>query len=151
LPVASGIHIAASQLAPVLGIHAHGHTLFELVGSIIGSIGDIHLYTAIIGVISLVFLFWVRSQLQPLLQRLGLGEKAAGMIAKAGPVAALVTAILVVWGLGLGDRGVTIVGAIPSGLPEVAIPSFDLTLWTALAIPALLIAIVGYGSLFRRY
>ena len=141
---ASGIHIAASQLAPVLGIHAHGHTLFELVGSIIGSIGDIHLYTAIIGVISLVFLFWVRSQLQPLLQRLGLGARSAAMIAKAGPVAALVTAILVVWGLGLGDRGVTIVGAIPSGLPEVAIPSFDLTLWTALAIPALLIAIVGY-------
>ena len=66
------------------------------------------------------------------------------MLTKAGPVAALITAIIVVWGFGLGDRGVTIVGAIPKGLPEVAIPSFDLALWTQLAVPALLIAIVGY-------
>jgi sulfate permease, SulP family len=141
---ASGVHIAANQLGPLLGVHLHGETLFELVGSISGSIGDIHLYTAVIGVASLVFLFWVRSQLKPLLIRLGLGERAAGMLAKAGPVVALVTAILVVWGFGLGDRGVTIVGAIPQGLPKVAIPSFNLALWTGLAVPALLISIVGY-------
>ena len=141
---ASGVHIAANQLAPLLGIHVHGETLFALVGSIIGSISDIHLYTAVIGVISLVFLFWVRSRLQPLLIRLGLGERAASLIAKAGPVAALVTAILVVWIFGLDDRGVTIVGEVPKGLPDVAIPPFDLALWTKLAVPALLIAIVGY-------
>jgi SulP family sulfate permease len=141
---ASGVHIAANQLAPLLGIHIHGETLFALVGSIIGSISDIHLYTAIIGVVSLVFLFWVRSKLQPLLIRLGLGERAASMLAKAGPVAALVTAILVVWVFGLDDRGVTIVGEVPKGLPDVAMPPFDLALWTKLAVPALLIAIVGY-------
>jgi SulP family sulfate permease len=141
---ASGVHIAANQLAPLLGIRIHGETLFALVGSIIGSISDIHLYTAIIGVVSLVFLFWVRSKLQPLLIRLGLGERAASMLAKAGPVAALVTAILVVWVFGLDDRGVTIVGEVPKGLPDVAMPPFDLALWTKLAVPALLIAIVGY-------
>ena len=41
---ASGVHIAASQLGPLLGIHIHGENLVELVGSIIGSIGDINLY-----------------------------------------------------------------------------------------------------------
>jgi SulP family sulfate permease len=30
---ASGVHIAASQLGPLLGIHIHGETLFALVGS----------------------------------------------------------------------------------------------------------------------
>jgi SulP family sulfate permease len=141
---ASGVQIAASQLAPLLGIRAHGETLFDLVISISKSIGHVHLYTAFIGVISLAFLFWVRSKLQPLLQRLGLGARTAGMLAKAGPVAALVTAIVVVWGFGLADRGVAIVGEVPKGLPKVAIPSFDLPLWTKLAVPALLIAIVGY-------
>ena len=141
---ASGVQIAANQLAPLLGIHVHGETLFSLVGSIFGSIGDIHLYTAIIGVISLVFLFWVRSKLKPLLIRLGLSERTAGLLAKAGPVVALVTAIIVVWGFGLGDRGVAIVGTIPKGLPKVAIPPFDLALWKQLAVSALLIAILGY-------
>jgi SulP family sulfate permease len=141
---ASGVHIAASQLGPLIGIHIHGETLFALVGSIINSIGDIHLNTAVIGVSSLIFLFWVRSKLKPLLIRLGLGEKAAGMLAKAGPVASLATAILVVWIFRLDEGGVTIVGSVPKGLPEIAIPPIDLALWTSLAIPALLIAIVGY-------
>ena len=141
---ASGVHIAASQLGPLLGIHIHGETLFALVGSIVGSIGDIHLYTAVIGVISLIFLFWARSKLKPLLIRLGMGKKAASMIAKAGPVASLVTAILVVWIFRLDEGGVTIVGSVPEGLPEIAIPPLDLALWTSLAVPALLIAIVGY-------
>ena len=101
---ASGVHIAASQLGPLLGIHIHGEALIDLVGSIIGSIGDIHLYTAVIGVISLIFLFWVRSKLAPLLIRLGLGERAASMLARAGPVASLVTAIIVVWIFRLGDE-----------------------------------------------
>jgi SulP family sulfate permease len=141
---ASGVHIAASQLGPLLGIRIHGENLFGLVGSITGSIGDIHLYTAAIGVISLIFLFWVRSKLKPLLIRLGLGERTAGMLAKAGPVAALVTAIIVVWIFRLDGQGVTIVGAVPEGLPEIAVPPFDVELWTSLSVPALLIAIVGY-------
>jgi SulP family sulfate permease len=141
---ASGVHIAASQLGPLLGIRIHGETLFNLVGSIIGSIGDVHLYTAAIGVISLIFLFWVRSKLKPFLIRLGIRERTADILAKAGPVASLVTAILVVWIFGLEAQGVTIVGAVPEGLPEIAVPPFELELWTSLAVPALLIAIVGY-------
>jgi len=141
---ASGVHIAASQLGPLLGIHIHGETLIGLVGSIIGSIGDIHLYTAVIGLISLIFLFWVRSKLKPLLIRLGLGERAASMLAKAGPVASLVTAIIVVWIFRLDNSGVTIVGSVPEGLPAIAIPPFDLALWSTLAVPAALIAILGY-------
>jgi SulP family sulfate permease len=141
---ASGIHIAASQLGPLLGIHIHGENLIDLVGSIVGSIGNIHPYTAVIGVISLVFLVWVRSKLKPLLIKSGLGERAASMLAKAGPVASLVAAILLVWIFRLDDSGVTIVGSVPKGLPEIAIPPFDLSLWTSLAVPALLIAIIGY-------
>jgi SulP family sulfate permease len=95
-------------------------------------------------VISLIFLYWVRSKLKPLLIKLGLGERAASMLAKAGPVASLVAAILVVGIFRLDDNGVTVVGFVPEGLPEIAMPPIDLGLWSGLAVPALLIAIVGY-------
>ena len=141
---ASGVHIAASQLGPLLGIHIHGEALIDLVGAIFRRIGDINVYTAVIGVISLIFLFGVRRKLEPLLKRMGLGDRAASMLAKAGPVVALVAAILVVWIFRLDERGVTIVGEVPEGLPAVAIPPFDSALWQSLAVPALLILILGY-------
>ena len=66
------------------------------------------------------------------------------MIAKAGPVAAIVLSILAVVGFGLVDKGVKIVGDIPAGLPPFALPSFDLGLWQQLLLPAVLISLVGF-------
>ena len=61
---ASGIQIAAGQLAPVLGIHAHGETFVDIVKTMVPNLGHINPYTAAIGFASLVFLFWVRSGLK---------------------------------------------------------------------------------------
>jgi SulP family sulfate permease len=49
-----------------------------------------------------------------------------------------------VWAIGLDARGVGILGTVPAGLPKLALPAFDATLWTTLLVPSLLIAIVGY-------
>ena len=46
---ASGIQIAAGQLAPVLGIHAEGENLIDLLRSMWPNLGDINPYTAAIG------------------------------------------------------------------------------------------------------
>ncbi len=141
---ASGIQIAASQLGPVLGISAGGHNLLDVLSALAANIGQTNLPTAMIGVASLVFLFWVRTNLKPLLRRWGLGERPADILAKAGPAAAIVAAIAAVWGLGLADRGVSIVGEVPEGLPAVSLPAFDFGLWSKILVPALLISIVGY-------
>jgi SulP family sulfate permease len=141
---ASGIQIAAGQLAPVLGIKAEGENFVDLLISMGHNLGRINPYTAIVGVASLAFLFWVRSSLKPLLLRLGLGERAADIAAKVGPAVAIVLATASVWGFGLTERGVRIVGTVPRGLPELALPPLDLALWTKILVPALLIAIVGY-------
>jgi SulP family sulfate permease len=141
---ASGIQIAAGQLAPVLGIKAEGENFVDLLISMGHNLGRINPYTAIVGVASLAFLFWVRRGLKPLLLRLGLGERAADISAKVGPAVAIVLATAAVWGFGLTERGVRIVGTIPQGLPELALPPLDLGLWTKILVPALLIAIVGY-------
>jgi SulP family sulfate permease len=141
---ASGIQIAAGQLGPVLGIHAEGENLVDLLKSMVPNLSHINPYTAVIGVATLAFLFWVRGSLKPLLMRFGLGDRAAGMLAKVGPVMAIVATTGAVWGLGLSEHGVKIVGTVPKGLPKLALPPMDLALWMKILVPALLISIVGY-------
>jgi len=141
---ASGIQIAAGQFAPVLGIKAHGETFFDLIQSIVPNLININPYTAAIGLTSLVFLFWVRSGFKPLLLKLGFSERPAGLLAKAGPALAIVVTTVTVWGLGLVDHGVKIVGTVPQGLPSLALPPLDVALWMTILVPALLISVVGY-------
>ncbi len=141
---ASGLQIAAGQLGPVLGIHAEGESFLDIVISLWHTVSSTHLITAAIGIGSLIFLFWVRKGLKPLLVRFGLGEKIADILVKIGPVVAIIAAIAIVAGLGLDDKGVKIVGKVPGGLPKVAMPPLDFALWMKILVPALLISIVGY-------
>jgi SulP family sulfate permease len=141
---ASGVMIAASQLGPVLGIHLEGETLLTNVISLWQEIPHTNLATAAVGVGSLVFLFWVRSGLKPLLNRFGVGKKLADILVKIGPVIAIIITILIVAGLGLAEKGVAIVGTVPKGLPKISIPPLDFALWLKILVPALLISIVGY-------
>ena len=141
---ASGILIAASQLKHILGIRAEGDTLPRIVEGILGQITATNIFTLLIGVASVAFLFWVRKQLKPRLIGLGLKPRLADLLAKAGPLAAIVVSILAVVGLGLDARGVKIVGEIPAGMPPFALPVFDADLWVQLLPAALLISLVGF-------
>lgn len=141
---ASGLLIAASQLKHLLGIPAGGDTLVEIVRELAASIGQANLPTAVIGVLGLAFLFWVRKGFQPLLQRFGMAPKPAGLLSKTGPVLVVAASTLAVWGLELGAAGVRTVGEVPKGLPQLTFPAFELSAWTALAIPALLLSVVGF-------
>ncbi len=141
---ASGILIALSQLKHILGIQAQGHTLPELAGSLVANLGQANPLTAVIGVAATGFLFWVRKGLKPLLRKAGLGQRAADFATKAGPVAAVVATTLAVWGFGLADRGVAVVGAVPQSLPPLTLPDFSPGLLRELFVPALLISIIGF-------
>ena len=141
---ASGLIIAASQIGHILGISGHGHTMVTLVGSIISHLTQIHWITALIGVSATVFLFWVRKGMKPMLKTLGLGEGLAGVLVKAGPVGVVVVTTAVVWGLGLDERGVAIVGDVPQSLPPFTLPSLSPALLGQLVLPAFLISIIGF-------
>lgn len=141
---ASGIIIAASQIPTILGIRAGGHNLLELVLSIVEGLPQTNLYTVAIGVPTTLFLFFVRSKLKPLLRSAGLGPKLADVIVKTGPVVAVGVTTWPAFSFDLGAAGVSLVGAIPSGLPPLVVPAFDLDLWGALAVSALLISVVGF-------
>lgn len=141
---ASGIIIAASQLKHVLGIEGGGENLVEILGSLASNLDQANPYTLALGVGALVFLFWVRSGFKPLLTRLGMGESVAALVARTGPVLAIVATTLAVAFFDLDARGVKTVGQIPIGLPDFALPALDLPLWRELFISALFISIIGF-------
>ncbi|BDX00813.1 sodium-independent anion transporter [Maricaulis maris] len=141
---ASGIIIAASQLKHILGVNAGGHNLFEIGRALIENLPQTNLPTLYLGAGSLLFLFWVRGQLKPLLRRAGLGDKAATIIARAGPVFAVVASILIVAGMGLADEGVRILRDVPRTLPSLGMPRFDQDLWMQLLGSAALISLIGF-------
>ncbi|MAY33257.1 MAG: sodium-independent anion transporter [Rhodovulum sp.] len=141
---ASGIIIAFSQLKHILGVSASGHNLAELLHSLISHLGQVNIPTLIIGVTSTAFLFWVRKGLKPLLLARGLKPRTADILAKAGPVAAVVVTTLVTALFGLQNYGVAIVGDVPRGLPPLTWPSFDMSVWSSLFGSAVLISIIGF-------
>jgi SulP family sulfate permease len=141
---ASGVLIATSQLKHIIGVSAGGETWPEMLTGLAGSLRDMNPATLAIGIPATLFLFWVRKGLKPALQRVGLSPRAADMSAKAGPVVAVAVTILAVIGFGLETQGVSVVGAIPQGLPPFALPSTDLALIEALWVPALLISVIGF-------
>jgi SulP family sulfate permease len=141
---ASGILIAVGQLKHILGISASGENLQQLLPALLQGLPAVHGPTLLIGACSLLFLWWVRGQLKPLLMRLGLGATMAGNLAKAGPVLAIIVSILVVSLLGLEQAGVKVVGAVPQGLPGLSLPTLDYSLALQLLPAALLISLVGF-------
>jgi len=141
---ASGLIIAASQLKHILGVDAAGHNLFQIVISLVREMPQTNIPTLLIGGGSLAFLFWVRGGLEPLLRKAGLDEQWARMLSRTGPIFAVAAGIGLVAALRLQESGVDIVGAIPTGLPGLALPAFDLEIWTSLAGSAVLISIIGF-------
>ena len=138
---ASGVLIAASQLGAILGIKVQGQTLPDLAISLWQGIGGINPVTLALGLGATGFLFWVRRGMKPTLRRMGVAPRLADLLTKAGPVAAVVVTTALTWGLGLE---VAVVGEVPQSLPPLTLPTFDLTLWKSLLLPALMISVVGF-------
>ncbi len=141
---ASGILIATSQIKHIIGVRAGGDNWPEMLGSLAAALGNINPWTLSIGIPALIFLFWVRSGFKTTLMRLGIAPRPADITAKAGPVIAVVLTILAASVFDLGQKGVDLVGEIPSGLPPFSVPSTDLALIEKLWVPALLISIIGF-------
>lgn len=141
---ASGLIIATSQVGGLLGIKTEGHALPDLLGTIVANIGSINLYTVAVGAVALALLLWIRLDLKNWLTRFGVPKGAATVIVRAGPV--LVVFLTMAWSalFDLGSKGVALVGQVPQGLPMLSFPTVDIALVQQLAMPALIISIVGF-------
>ena len=141
---ASGFLIAAGQLKHVLGVKSEGETLIEITTSLAHTIGDTNIPTLVIGVTSTAFLFWVRKGLKPKLLSVGLRPRAADLVSRTGPIAALALTAFAAWSLQLGNEGVKLVGSVPAGLPPFTLPGLSPELWRDLLVPAILISVIGF-------
>ena len=141
---ASGLLIAASQLKHLLGIPMQGDTLWELGLSAFREAASVNGPTLLVGAAALLFLLWARGPLKRLLARTPLPPMLADLLAKAGPVLAVIGTTVAVAAGDLQSQGVAVVGAIPGGLPALSLPAFDAGVWGQLALPALLISLIGF-------
>ena len=141
---ASAIIIAAGQFKNLTGVPLKGHNLLELIESFFSHLDGFNLWTTLIGISAIVFLYWARKKVKPLLKALGVSDRLADVGAKLAPILSIAVTTGLVFLLGLNTSGVAVVGDIPNVLPTLAMPTYDPALWLELATPALLISIVGY-------
>jgi SulP family sulfate permease len=116
------------QLGRLTGAPVHGDSPPAEVWSAIRLIGDWQLAPLVLSVTALALL-------------LALARWAPRL---PGPLIVVVLAALVTWAAGLADRGVALVGDVPSGLPVPRLPEITVADLGLLALPALGVALVGY-------
>ncbi|MBN9022678.1 MAG: sulfate permease [Rhizobiales bacterium] len=141
---ASGIIIATSQVGGLLGIRTSGYAMPDLIASLAENVGAVNWPTVAVGAMALALLVSMRIYLKPLLLRLGVPATAATIAVRTGPVLAVLLTMAASLAFDLADKGVALVGHVPQGLPMLSLPSFSLATVEALAIPALIISIIGF-------
>ena len=126
---AAAITIGLSQLDNLLGYTCErGAGVFEMARTAIVSVPDMHVTTSVIGVASAVALVALKKWRKSF-------PRALAVVA-----AATVASLL----LDFEAQGVDVIGAVPAGLPALALPRFDLETWRQLVPTAITIAFVGY-------
>ena len=141
---ASGIIIALSQLKHILGIQAHGDNVVTQLLSMLENIGQFKPITFVIGVAVIVFLLLARHHAKRFLIMLKVPEASATSLAKTAPILGVLSSLAAVYLYDLQSHGVAITGHIPAGLPSLTFTLPSLELVKELALPALMISIIGY-------
>ncbi|MBU51779.1 MAG: sodium-independent anion transporter [Deltaproteobacteria bacterium] len=134
-PVISGFTSAAaliigfSQMRHLFGYSAPKSAYFyELLWQTIKHLPQTNIYTALIGIGSIILLTVLK--------------KMNKMFPRALAVTLLAT--IIVWGLGLDAQKVAILGKIPVGFPTISVPRLDWKTFWGLLPTAFVIAFVGY-------
>ncbi|MEM1214790.1 MAG: sulfate permease, partial [Bacteroidota bacterium] len=126
---AAALIIGTSQLQHLLGIDLpHSRRIGQLLWQSIQQIEQIHGLTLGLGLLGILLLTGIK--------RLRWGVP--------GPLLVVVLGIGAVWVFGLESTGVQVVGAVPSGLPTLSLPTWDFALFKTLFPMALAIALVSF-------
>lgn len=117
---------------------------FRMAQAAMDQLSNIDPLTTVLGVTGIFLILLSRKPFIGLLMHAGVSESRAGLASRAGPLAVIILLTSLVAALRLDQRGVAIVGAVPSGLP---LPNTDFLRWSRMAdlLPsALMISLIGY-------
>lgn len=141
----SAVLIAAGQIKHLMGVKAGGGNVLDMAVQLVRAVPHTNGATLAIGVGSVLFLLLSRKFLAASLVRVGIGAKLSDLASKLAPMlAVLVTTALVATLRWDESAGVSIVGAVPQGLPTLAFPPVAASAVGQLWLPALLISLVGF-------
>src|SRR6516225_1038503 len=118
------------QVPHLLGIPGASGNFFTKLGNVFEHLPDLALMPVLTGLLSLAAML--------LLRHLAPSIPAALVV--------MVVATIVIGLLGGEATGVHVAGHIPSGLPHLTLPKFDVTTWYELTPGALAIVLVGYAE-----
>ncbi len=143
----AAILIITGQVKYVFGLHSRGDTFPQLLWGFWQQKNDINLVTLLLGLSATLVLWLNRRYMTLLLVKFKLSSITANITAKLVPIGVIFLASLVVYQWSLASRGVSIVGAIPAGLPTFALPVLaEHSQWLTLLSSALLIALIAFIS-----
>ncbi len=127
--MAAAIIISVGQLNNLLGLGlSRSKTFFETASNTIEALPHPHLWTLAIGLSGIVLLKVIKQLKSPV----------------PGPVILLIGGTLISWLVGFADHGVAVVGAVPSGLPQLAFAFPDQSQITGLLPLALTLSFIGF-------
>ena len=124
------ISIFVGQVGKVVGFPMHSHGIIQTLIELAGKLTQTHLPTLVVGLTTIAVI---------------MGTKRLAPRAPA-PLLATVAAIVLVYGLGLEDRDVAVVGKLAAGLPGLSWPQFDAENLKPLLGGALGVALVSFSS-----
>jgi len=124
------ISIFLGQIGKVFGFAMQSRGVIPGLIEFAGKLPQTHLPTLAVGLTTLAVI---------------LGSKRVSPRAPA-PLLAVAAAIALVYTIGLEDQGVAVVGALPSGLPQLSWPRFDPELLKPLLGGAMGVALVSFSS-----
>jgi len=128
----AAIDVVIGELPKITGTDTSGSNSFQELVSWFGTLGEIHPTTLVVGVVSLVVVFGIKT--------------VAPRI--PGALVLVVGGLLASYLFDFGARGVALVGDVPSGLPTFGIPSPSLMLEHAdtAAVAAVALMLIGFSQ-----
>jgi sulfate permease, SulP family len=143
---AAALVIAGSQIAHLTGLQTErAETFAGQATEVLLNLGTFNVWTALIGVGSLLLLLYFQLRAARHLEVLGLTSDIAAKLSRTGPLITAGLATLVVWLLNLdSQQNVPVVGSVARGLPPLTLPEFDVELVQRLVPAAVVISLVGF-------
>jgi high affinity sulfate transporter 1 len=120
--------VIGGQLGRLFGFKVEADNFFLQVLEVVRRWQETNWLTLGLGVSSVALLFWLKRRWPRL----------------PNPLLLMAAAIVISTVFSLADRGVAVVGVIPSGLPHVAVPAFGIADFAALLVPAFSMALIAF-------
>ena len=128
----AAIDVVIGELPKLTGTDVTGSNPFQELWSWLGTLGEAHPATVVVGVIALAVVFGLRA--------------VAPRV--PGALVLVVGGLLATWLFDLGAKGVALVGDVPSGLPSPKLPDGQL-MWDhvgTVALAAVALVLIGFSQ-----